>query len=170
MGLTSGIRGSLGKRTPIKEQLKLLDQKRMRTQNEADRYLNMDATQRADTMALLSKMEESMSKGRKQAAAEEAMGASAEHRAMRNAANADALTSTMTNLAISNENRKDSLRQQYGAKIDAVDDEKRKLKGQMPSFWDTASAGLSGAMEGITAGTGWDWGESDKKKKDLGAG
>lgn len=147
-GAASSIAGSLGKNKQLSGQIKAVENRQDRLQNMFDRDYNTDATQKADTQRLLN-ITLNAFKNRKSGGNEAGDAAAANKEAA-----ANALTNTVANIAVNNENQKEQIKQNYANKYDALQAEKDSLASQKQSGWDIASNALTGAAQVMGAGGG----------------
>ena len=121
-----------------------------KSQNQAwyDKNYYEDATQRADAQHLLQQTEEAIRNRKRQSQAAAAVtGATQESQAMDNAANAQAMADAMTQIALSGQQRKDSVERQYQAKQKALDDEMNKMRMQK-------AQAIAEGVKGVTSAAG----------------
>lgn len=154
-GLTGGILGGISKNKQLKEQMRMINEKKKENQNWYDRRYNEDATQRADAQAMLTQTQEAIKQRNRQAAGTAAvMGGTKESTAATREANAQAMADATSQIAIAGANRKDQIEQQYIAKKDELDQQLRALQGQKVDGLGMASNAIGGAVQGFASGMG----------------
>lgn len=156
-GALGGLFGGLSKNAMLRKQIAAIEAKKKENQNWYDRRYNEDATQRADAQRMLTIMEDRLKQRNKAAAGTAAvMGGTDESVAQEKEAGNKAMADTVSQIAVAGEKRKDAIEQQYMAKNDALDEQKRALEAQKAGFGDIASGMLGGAESGVSKGLGID--------------
>lgn len=154
-GALGGILGGISRNKMLKKQMRMIDEQRRENQDWYDRRYNEDATQRADAQAMLTRTAEAI-RQRNQAAAGSAAvaGGTEESVAATKAANAQAMSDAASQIAVAGARRKDAVEGQYMQRKGMLDETLRRLQGQKSSGLDVAAAGISGAYNGLSQGTG----------------
>lgn len=148
MKLVGGIAGGIAARKAAREQSKRLNQQMEENQDWFDRRYNEDATQRADAQRLITMTEEAIKNRNRQAAGTAAvMGGTTESVAAAKAANNQALTDTVSQIAADAANRKDNIENQYMAN-------KANIVAQQNAVSAQKAQGITDAMGNVfnTAG------------------
>ena len=108
------IFGGISQARAAKKIKQNIENQQKENQDWYDRRYNEDMTQRADAVALINRTEESIRNRNKNAAATAAvMGGTNEALAAQRAANNAALTDTMSQIAVTADQRKDAIENQY---------------------------------------------------------
>lgn len=122
VGLAGGILGGISASKKRKEMRKMLENQKKENQEWFDRNYNEDATQRADTQRLLTMTEDSIRNRNKAAAARSAvMGGTDASVAIEKEAANKAMADIVSDINANNEQRKDSIEQQYIARKQELD-------------------------------------------------
>ena len=154
-GAAGGILGGISKNNALKEQMRLLNEKKRENQDWYDRRYNEDSTQRADAQAMMTETAERIrQRNRQSAGAAAVMGGTEESVAATKQANAQAMADATSQIAIAGENRKDQIEGQYMQRKDAYDQQIRALKGQKVDGFGMASNAIGGAVNGFASGMG----------------
>lgn len=112
--LGSSIFGGIAMSKAIREQRNRINNQMQENESWYNRRYNEDATQRADAQALLNKTEQSIrNRNAAAAGAQAVMGGTEESVAAAKAANNQALTDAVSNLAVAADARKDTIENQY---------------------------------------------------------
>lgn len=155
-GLAGGLLGSLGKDESISEQQRGINQ--LSRKNDAWYKLryNEDPTQRVDTQRIISITEDALRKRNKAAEGRKAvMGGTEESVAAEKEAASRTLADVTSQIAASNERRKDQIEQQYLTRRNALDEQYYGLEAQRPNAYDIAGNMLAGASNGMQLGGGF---------------
>lgn len=147
-GAVGSLFGGLSKNKMLRQQLKMLNEKKQENQDWFDRRYNEDATQLADAQRLLTMTEESIKRRNRAAAGTAAvMGGTDESIAAEKAAGNQALSDTVSQINAAAEQRKDQIERQYNANKDNLDAAIREVTGQKKNGFDIASD-MIGAVGG----------------------
>ena len=131
LGAVGGIFGGIAASKAMKNVKSNLEAQRSANRDWYDRRYNEDATQRADAVAAVNRVEESIRERNRQAAGMLAVtGGTEESVAATKAANNQALAETMSNIAVNGERRKDAVEAQFQAKDDAIQAELNDMERQ----------------------------------------
>ena len=149
----AGIFGGIKASQAMREVKRNLQKQMQENQDWYDRRYNEDATQRADAQRLLTMTADSIRQRNEQAAGAQAvMGGTEESVAAARAANNQALTDTMSNIASTADQRKAQIENQYMStkadinnKLNALSQEKAKAISAAVSGVANAAGGAMGA-------------------------
>lgn len=146
MQAAGAIAGGIMKSRALKKQQRMLAKQQRENQEWFDRKYNEDATQRADAQRLLTMTQENIRQRNKQAAGSAAvMGGTEESVAAAKAANNQALTDTVSQIAASADARKDNIESQYLNKKESLDNQQMQLEQQKSEAINDAIQGVAGA-------------------------
>lgn len=152
MKAAGGIYGGIKASKAAREQNRRLDELSKDNQAWFDRRYNEDATQRADAQRLITMTEESIKNRNKQAAAANAvMGGTNESLASAKAANNQALTDTISQIAADAADRKDAIEQQYMANKADIVSQQNAISAQKAQNITNAISGVANTAAGIAA-------------------
>lgn len=152
-GALSSILGGLGRNKQLREQQRMLEEKKKENDNWFDRRYNEDATQRADAQAMLTQTREEMQNRNRAAAGTQAvMGGTEESIAATKAANAKAMADATSRIAVAGEARKDNIEAKYMQRNDQLDSQIAAAKSQHQNAFDMVGGALGGAASGFAAG------------------
>ena len=146
LGLASSIAGGIANRKARRKQEQLLAQQQRENQAWYDRRYNEDPTKRADTVRLLTQMQEQIKNRNRAAKGRQAvMGGTEDSTTAVKEANNKTLADTTSQIVAANEARKDAIEQQYQRN-------KRSIQGQQMQMEAEKSADTANVVEGV-AGT-----------------
>ena len=146
LGLASSIAGGIANRKARKKQEQMLAQQQRENQAWYDRKYNEDPTKRADTVRLLTQMQEQIKNRNRAAKGRQAvMGGTEDSTTAVKEANNKTLADTTSQIVAANEARKDNIEQQY-------QQNKRSIQGQQMQMEAEKSAGTANVAAGV-AGT-----------------
>ena len=146
LGLASSIAGGIANRKARKKQEQMLAQQQRDNQAWYDRKYNEDPTKRADTVRLLTQMQEQIKNRNRAAKGRQAvMGGTEDSTTAVKEANNKTLADTTSQIVAANEARKDAIEQQY-------QQNKRSLQGQQMPMEAEKSADTANVVSGV-AGT-----------------
>ena len=118
LGLASSIAGGVANRKARRKQEQMIAQQQRENQAWYDRTYNADPTKRADTVRLLTQMQEQIKNRNKAAKGRQAvMGGTEDSTTAVKEANNKTLADTTSQIVAANESRKDNIEQQYMNKI-----------------------------------------------------
>lgn len=127
-----------------------LNDQRRQNQDWYNRRYNEDATQRAESQAMITRTEESIRNRNRQAAGAQAvMGGTDESVAAAKAANNQALADATASIAVNAERRKDNIEAQYQAKDEALQQQLNDLERAKASQVTQAAQGVAQAGANI---------------------
>ena len=146
LGLASSIAGGIANRKARRKQEQMLAQQQRENQAWYDRRYNEDPTKRADTVRLLTQMQEQIKNRNRAAKGRQAvMGGTEDSTTAVKEANNKNLADTTSQIVAANEARKDAIEQQYQRN-------KRSIQGQQMQMEAEKSADTANVVEGV-AGT-----------------
>ena len=146
LGLASSIAGGIANRKARKRQEQMLAQQQRDNQAWYDRKYNEDPTKRADTVRLLTQMQEQIKNRNRAAKGRQAvMGGTEDSTTAVKEANNKTLADTTSQIVAANEARKDAIEQQY-------QQNKRSIQGQQMQMEAEKSADTANVVSGV-AGT-----------------
>ena len=146
LGLVSSIAGGIANRNARRKQEQMLAQQQRENQAWYDRRYNEDPTKRADTVRLLTQMQEQIKNRNRAAKGRQAvMGGTEDSTTAVKEANNKTLADTTSQIVAANEARKDAIEQQYQRN-------KRSIQGQQMQMEAEKSADTANVVEGV-AGT-----------------
>ena len=146
LGLASSIAGGIANRKARKKQEQMLAQQQRDNQAWYDRKYNEDPTKRADTVRLLTQMQEQIKNRNRAAKGRQAvMGGTEDSTTAVKEANNKTLADTTSQIVAANEARKDAIEQQY-------QQNKRSIQGQQIQMEAEKSADTANVVSGV-AGT-----------------
>lgn len=131
LGAVGSIFGGIAASKAMKNVKNNINAQRSANRDWYDRRYNEDATQRAEAMAAVNRVEQQIRERNRQAAGTQAvMGGTEESVAATKGANSHALAETMSSIAVNGERRKDAIEAQYQAKDDALQSELNDMERQ----------------------------------------
>ena len=146
LGLASSIAGGIANRKSRRKQEQMLAQQQRENQAWYDRRYNEDPTKRADTVRLLTQMQEQIKNRNRAAKGRQAvMGGTEDSTTAVKEANNKTLADTTSQIVAANEARKDAIEQQY-------QQNKRSIQGQQMQMEAEKSADTANVVSGV-AGT-----------------
>lgn len=146
LGLASSIAGGIANRKARRKQEQMLAQQQRENQAWYDRRYNEDPTKRADTVRLLTQMQEQIKNRNRAAKGRQAvMGGTEDSTTAVKEANNKTLADTTSQIVAANEARKDAIEQQY-------QQNKRSIQGQQMQMEAEKSADTANVVAGV-AGT-----------------
>ena len=146
LGLASSIAGGIANRKARRKQEQMLTQQQRENQAWYDRIYNEEPTLRADTVRLLTQMQEQIKNRNRAAKGRQAvMGGTEDSTTAVKEANNKTLADTTSQIVAANEARKDAIEQQY-------QQNKRSIQGQQMQMEAEKSADTANVVTGV-AGT-----------------
>ena len=146
LSIASSIAGGIANRKARKKQEQMLAQQQRENQAWYDRKYNEDPTKRADTVRLLTQMQEQIKNRNRAAKGRQAvMGGTEDSTTAVKEANNKTLADTTSQIVAANEARKDNIEQQY-------QQNKRSILGQQMQMEADKAAGTANVAAGV-AGT-----------------
>lgn len=144
------IYGGIKASQAMKKMQRQIQQQKQENQNWYNRRYNEDATQRADAVRALQKVEDSIKNRNRAAAGTQAvMGGTEESVAAAKAANNEALSQTASNIAAQADARKDAIEQQYRQEDSRLQGQLNQLEAQKAQNITNAITGVAGAAGSI---------------------
>lgn len=169
LGLASSIAGGIANRKARKKQEQMLAQQQRENQAWYDRKYNEDPTKRADTVRLLTQMQEQIKNRNRAAKGRQAvMGGTEDSTTAVKEANNKTLADTTSQIVAANEARKDAIEQQYQQNKRSIQGQQMQMEAEKSADTANAVAGVAGTAANIAAtldaGTG-----SAKKAQNMNA-
>lgn len=152
LGLASSIAGGIANRKARKKQEQMIAQQQKENQAWYDRKYNEDPTKRADTVRLLTQMQEQIKNRNKAAKGRQAvMGGTEDSTTAVKEANNKTLADTTSQIVAANDARKDSIEQQYMARKSQLQGQQMGLEAEKAADTANAVAGVAGTAANIAA-------------------
>ena len=152
LGVASSIFGGISARKARRKQERMLAQQEKENQAWYDRKYNEDPTKRADTVRLLTQMQEQIKNRNKAAKGRQAvMGGTEDSTTAVKEANNKTLADTTSQIVAENETRKDAIEGQYQAKKDAIQNKRMGLEAEKAAGTASVAAGVAGTAANIAA-------------------
>ena len=130
----------------------MLAQQEQENQAWYDRKYNEDPTKRADTVRLLTQMQEQIKNRNKAARGRQAvMGGTEDSTTAVKEANNKTLADTTSQIVAANESRKDDIESQYQARKDAIQNKRMGLEAEKAAGTASVVAGVAGTAANIAA-------------------
>ena len=152
LGVASSIFGGILARKARRKQERMLAQQEKENQAWYDRKYNEDPTKRADTVRLLTQMQEQIKNRNKAAKGRQAvMGGTEDSTTAVKEANNKTLADTTSQIVAANESRKDAIEGQYQARKDAIQNNRMGLEAEKAADTASVAAGVAGTAANIAA-------------------
>lgn len=152
LGLASSIAGGVANRKARRKQEQMIAQQQRENQAWYDRTYNADPTKRADTVRLLTQMQEQIKNRNKAAKGRQAvMGGTEDSTTAVKEANNKVLADTTSQIVAANESRKDSIEQQYRERKNQLQNQQMGLEAEKAADTANAVAGVAGTAANIAA-------------------
>lgn len=152
LGVASSIFGGISARKARRKQERMLAQQEQENQAWYDRKYNEDPTKRADTVRLLTQMQEQIKNRNKAAKGRQAvMGGTEDSTTAVKEANNKTLADTTSQIVAANEARKDAIEGQYQARKDAIQNKRMGLEAEKAAGTANVAAGVAGTAANIAA-------------------
>lgn len=152
LGLASSIAGGIANRKARKKQEQMIDQQQKENQAWYDRKYNEDPTKRADTVRLLTQMQEQIKNRNKAAKGRQAvMGGTEDSTTAVKEANNKTLADTTSQIVAANDARKDNIEQQYMNRKNQLQNQQMGLEAEKAADTANAVAGVAGTAANIAA-------------------
>jgi hypothetical protein len=152
LGVASSIFGGISARKARRKQERMLAQQEQENQAWYDRKYNEDPTKRADTVRLLTQMQEQIKNRNKAAKGRQAvMGGTEDSTTAVKEANNKTLADTTSQIVAANEARKDAIEGQYQARKDAIQNKRMGLEAEKAADTANVAAGVAGTAANIAA-------------------
>lgn len=152
LGVASSIFGGISARKARRKQERMLAQQEKENQAWYDRKYNEDPTKRADTVRLLTQMQEQIKNRNKAARGRQAvMGGTEDSTTAVKEANNKTLADTTSQIVAANESRKDDIESQYQARKNAIQNKRMGLEAEKAAGAASVAAGVAGTAANIAA-------------------
>lgn len=152
LGLASSIAGGIANRKARQKQEQMIAQQQKENQAWYDRKYNEDPTKRADTVRLLTQMQEQIKNRNKAAKGRQAvMGGTEDSTTAVKEANNKTLADTTSQIVAANDARKDNIEQQYMARKSQLQGQQMGLEAEKAADTANAVAGVAGTAANIAA-------------------
>lgn len=152
LGLASSIAGGIANRKARQKQEQMIAQQQKENQAWYDRKYNEDPTKRADTVRLLTQMQEQIKNRNKAAKGRQAvMGGTEDSTTAVKEANNKTLADTTSQIVAANDARKDNIEQQYMARKSQLQGQLMGLEAEKAADTANAVAGVAGTAANIAA-------------------
>lgn len=152
LGLASSIAGGVANRKARKKQEQMIAQQQRENQAWYDRTYNADPTKRADTVRLLTQMQEQIKNRNKAAKGRQAvMGGTDDSTTAVKEANNKTLADTTSQIVAANDARKDNIEQQYMNRKNQLQNQQMGMEAEKAADTANAVAGVAGTAANIAA-------------------
>ena len=152
LGLASSIAGGIANRKARKKQEQMIAQQQIENQAWYDRTYNADPTKRADTVRLLTQMQEQIKNRNKAAKGRQAvMGGTEDSTTAVKEANNKTLADTTSQIVAANDARKDNIEQQYLNRKNQLQAQQMSIDAEKAADTANAVAGVAGTAANIAA-------------------
>lgn len=152
LGLASSIAGGVANRKARRKQEQMIAQQQKENQAWYDRTYNADPTKRADTVRLLTQMQEQIKNRNKAAKGRQAvMGGTEDSTTAVKEANNKTLADTTSQIVAANDARKDSIEQQYRERKNQLQNQQMGIEAEKAADTANAVAGVAGTAANIAA-------------------
>jgi hypothetical protein len=152
LGLASSIAGGVANRKARRKQEQMIAQQQRENQAWYDRTYNADPTKRADTVRLLTQMQEQIKNRNKAAKGRQAvMGGTEDSTTAVKEANNKTLADTTSQIVAANDARKDNIEQQYRERKNQLNSQQMGIEAEKAADTANAVAGVAGTAANIAA-------------------
>ena len=152
LGLASSIAGGVANRKARRKQEQMIAQQQRENQAWYDRTYNADPTKRADTVRLLTQMQEQIKNRNKAAKGRQAvMGGTEDSTTAVKEANNKTLADTTSQIVAANDARKDNIEQQYLNRKNQLQAQQMSIDAEKAADTANAVAGIAGTAANIAA-------------------
>ena len=152
LGLASSIAGGIANRKARRKQEQMLAQQQRENQAWYDRKYNEDPTKRADTVRLLTQMQEQIKNRNRAAKGRQAvMGGTEDSTTAVKEANNKTLADTTSQIVAANEARKDNIEQQYQQNKRSIQGQQMQMEAEKAGDTANVVAGVAGTAANIAA-------------------
>lgn len=152
LGLASSIAGGIANRKARRKQEQMLAQQQRENQAWYDRRYNEDPTKRADTVRLLTQMQEQIKNRNRAAKGRQAvMGGTEDSTTAVKEANNKTLADTTSQIVAENEARKDAIEQQYQQNKRSIQGQQMQMEAEKSADTANVVAGVAGTASNIAA-------------------
>lgn len=168
LGLASSIAGGIVNRKARRKQEQMLAQQQRENQAWYDRRYNEDPTKRADTVRLLTQMQEQIKNRNRSAKGRQAvMGGTEDSTTAVKEANNKTLADTTSQIVAANEARKDAIEQQYQRNKRSVQGQQMQMEAEKSADTANVAAGVAGTAANIAATLDSGGGSKTPKRPDV---
>ena len=152
LGLASSIAGGIANRKSRRKQEQMLAQQQRENQAWYDRRYNEDPTKRADTVRLLTQMQEQIKNRNRAAKGRQAvMGGTEDSTTAVKEANNKTLADTTSQIVAANEARKDAIEQQYQRNKRSIQGQQMQMEAEKSDDTANVVTGVAGTAANIAA-------------------
>ena len=152
LSVASSIAGGIANRKTRRKQEQMIAQQQKENQAWYDRKYNEDPTKRADTVRLLTQMQEQIKNRNKAAKGRQAvMGGTEDSTTAVKEANNKTLADTTSQIVAANDARKDNIEQQYMNRKNQLQNQQMGLEAEKAADTANAVAGVAGTAANIAA-------------------
>lgn len=152
LGLASSIAGGIANRKARRKHAQMLAQQQRENQAWYDRKYNEDPTKRADTVRLLTQMQEQIKNRNRAAKGRQAViGGTEDSTTAVKEANNKTLADTTSQIVAANEARKDAIEQQYQQNKRSVQGQQMQMEAEKSVDTANVVAGVAGTASNIAA-------------------
>lgn len=152
LGLASSIAGGVANRKARRKQEQMIAQQQRENQAWYDRTYNADPTKRADTVRLLTQMQEQIKNRNKAAKGRQAvMGGTEDSTTAVKEANNKTLADITSQIVAANDARKDNIEQQYMNRKNQLQNQQMGIEAEKAADTANAVAGVAGTAANIAA-------------------
>lgn len=152
LGLVSSIAGGIANRKARRKQEQMIAQQQRENQAWYDRTYNADPTKRADTVRLLTQMQEQIKNRNKAAKGRQAvMGGTEDSTTAVKEANNKTLADTTSQIVAANDARKDNIEQKYMNRKNQLQNQQMGMEAEKAADTANAVAGVAGTAANIAA-------------------
>lgn len=152
LGLASSIAGGIANRKARRKQEQMIAQQQRENQAWYDRKYNEDPTKRADTVRLLTQMQEQIKNRNKAAKGRQAvMGGTDDSTTAVKEANNKTLADTTSQIVAANDARKDNIEQQYMNIKNQLQSQQMSIDAEKATDTANVVAGVAGTAANIAA-------------------
>ena len=152
LSVASSIAGGIANRKARRKQEQMIAQQQRENQAWYDRTYNADPTKRADTVRLLTQMQEQIKNRNKAAKGRQAvMGGTEDSTTAVKEANNKTLADTTSQIVAANDARKDNIEQQYMNRKNQLQNQQMGLDAEKAADTANAVAGVAGTAANIAA-------------------
>lgn len=152
LGLASSIAGGIANRKARRKQEQMIAQQQRENQAWYDRTYNADPTKRADTVRLLTQMQEQIKNRNKAARGRQSvMGGTDDSTTAVKEANNKTLADTTSQIVAANDARKDNIEQQYMNRKNQLQKQQMGMEAENAADTANAVAGVAGTAANIAA-------------------
>ena len=168
LGLASSIAGGVANRKARRKQEQMIAQQQKENQAWYDRTYNADPTKRADTVRLLTQMQEQIKNRNKAAKGRQAvMGVTEDSTTAVKEANNKTLADTTSQIVAANEARKDAIEQQYQQNKRSIQGQQMQMEAEKSADTANVAAGVAGTAANIAATLDSGGGSKTPKRPDV---